>query len=618
MESNASPQANIRLTRLLIIALLTAAVIFIFRQVSEAIARFTTIILLFGISWLFAFLISPITNYLSRHPVPPFAVRYVRQRGQAKWAARLDSFRVPHALAVISVYLVVLFVLALASIYAIPALVGQLIALGQYVPKFIETLPGMLATIQEDLARRGIALELATMYEPTQLAKRAEAISSQIIQTALTLATSLASALMNALLVLTLSFYMNLDGPRLARQLHAIIPDHYHGRVNLIGQSLARTFGGFMRGQLLIALLYGVPATVLMAAVGIGLAAVMGTISGLLMLIPLVGAPIAMVLPALIALVQSPQDALWLLIVMTVYQQVLTQILAPRIMADVLGMPPLLVMLAIMMSMRLIGVWGLVFGIPLAGVVYALTVAYLEQSKIRRDSLPQGLSDGDSGSVFRLAAMGPGCLFVPDIESPAGELRALAQHLASRGITTLGIEPYRGQSQVYWEDWYAAVLPALDQLWRDCNRVFVVGKGVGALLALHAASELPVAGVCAIALPLTREGRYASHERHAVAPDGPTPASLLATRVGPANVKGAVSHLQERVHAELSHVVSPVLLVHPSDSAGITPEDTRYVLERLGTTNKRIEWMDSDSAGEGNNAERVGQIAFSFFRNVLQ
>ena len=618
MESNINPQANIRLTRLLIIALITAAVIFIFRQIWEAVARFTNVILLFGISWLLAFLINPIINYLSRHPVSPLVIRYLRQKGHIKWANRLDSFRVPHAIAVVFVYLLVLLGLALASIFGIPALVGQLIALGQNVPKFIGALPDILTTIENDLANRGITIELARLYEPAQLAQRAEAISRQIIQLALTLATSLASALVNILLIITLSFYMNLDGPRLSRQLHAIIPDHYHGRLNLIGQSLVRTFGGFMRSQLLIAVLYGVPATVLMAAAGIGLAAAIGMISGLLMLVPLIGAPIAMVLPALIALVQSPQNALWLLIVMTIYQQILTQILAPRIMGGVIGMPPLLIMLVIMISMRLIGIWGLVFGIPLAGVIYALSVAYLEQTKIRREALPHGLNEGDTGNVFRLSAMGPGCLLIPDIDSPPGELRPIAQYLASRGITTLGIEPYRGQGEVYWEDWYAVVLPALDQLWHDCNQVFVIGKGIGALLALHAASELPVAGTCTIALPLTRDGRYSGHAWQVARPADTAASNLLVIRAIPGNVNAAVSHLQERVHAELSQVTSPVLLVHLNNCTSISPEDTRYVLERLGTANKRIEWLDNGTSSNDDHWAHIGQVTFSFFRNCLQ
>lgn len=615
MDTNVDPQANARLTRLLIIALLAAAVIFILRQIWDAISPFTSVFLLFALAWLIAFMVSPVTNYLTRHPIPPIAIRLLRRRLRGPWISRLDAFHLPHAVSVVTVYMLILVGLAVLSIYAIPALVGQLLALGQSVPKFIQWIPGFLQSVQADLAVWGVQIDLSQVYQPAQLAQRAEAISSQIVQLALNLATSLASALVNILLVLTLSLYMNLDGPRLSRQLRAIIPDHYQGRINLVGQSLSRTFGGFMRGQLLIAVLYGLPATVIMAAVGINLAAVIGTICGLLMLVPLIGAPIAMVLPALVALIQSPQDALWLFVVMTVYQQVLTQILAPKVMADVLGLPPLFVLLSIMVSMRMIGFWGLVFGIPLAGVFYALSVAYLEQGKIRREALPRGAGEGATANIFRLTPVGPGCLIIPDIESSPGELRSLAAYLSGRGVTTLGIDPYRSQGTAYWEDWYSAVLPALDQLWHDCKQVFIVGKGVGALLGLHAASELPIAGLCAMAPPLTRDGLYNGQEWQTGAVDAG--AGLPAVTVSATSLRAATSHLQERVHGELAQVGCPTLIVHPRDHPTIGAEDVRYILERLGTAHKRIEWLEL-KADEEALWERVGQVVFAFFRNYIQ
>ncbi|MHB0877573.1 MAG: AI-2E family transporter [Anaerolineae bacterium] len=620
MENKYDPQVNARLTRLLIIALLTAAVIFIFRQVWDAVFRFSQVILVFALSWLLAFLVSPVTNYLNRHPIPRPVVRLLRRRGEITWANRLDGFRIPHTLSVVLVYLVILVTLAVGLVYAVPSLVSQLVALAQAVPKLILKLPQFTDTVQRELLARGFEVDIAGLLDPAELLSRAQALSSQIVQIAVNLATSVASGLVNILLILTISLYMNLDSPRLARQLHSIVPDHYHGQVNLIGQSISRTFGAFIRGQLLVALLYGLPVGLLLGILGISLAAVVGIISGLLMLVPLVGAPIAMVLPALIALIQSPGDALWLLIVMTAWQQVLTQVLAPKLMADALGMPPLVVLLAIMVSMRIMGVWGLVFGIPAAGVVYALSVTYMKQAKIRREALPRGITDGQTGGAYRLTAMGPGCLLIPDIESQPGSLRPIADYLAVRGITCLGIDPYRSQEHAYWEDWYAVVLPALDQLWRDCNQVFVVAEGTGALLALHAASELPLSGICSIAVPLSADGRYDPQHWLAEEPFAAEGGTALQVQVLPTRARVAISHLQERVHGELSHVSTPVLLVHRDGRMAQDPEDVRYVLERLGTVHKRIEWLDSGSAPapEEERESRLAQAVFTFVRNYLQ
>jgi len=622
MGSGFTQQDNTRLTRAAMIAVTAAAVIFALRQAWDIVSRFSDVILVFAMAWLISFIISPIPRYLGRHPVPGILVVLLRQRGHLKWADRLDTFRLPHAVSVVTVYVCVFLTLAIISVFAIPSLVSQLVALGQSVPRLVRdflvaSLPNYLVTIEKELAAWGVDIELPNLYEPAQLVAKAELLGAEIAQTSLTLAAGLASTLVNILVILAISLYMSLDTPRLSRQLRAIIPDHYLGEVTLISQSLARTFGGFIRGQLLIALLYGLPATLLMASVGMGLAAVMGTISGLLMLVPLIGAPVAMVLPGITALLQSPHDALWLFTTMILYQQVLLHVLGPKVMAEVIGMPPLLVLLAMMLSLRIIGFWGLVFGIPLAGVMYALGTAYLEQAKIRRESLPREALEAQDGSSFRLPAMGPGCLLLPDLETPEESVRILANYLASRGITTLAIDPYRGSAQGHWQDWYASVLVGLDELWRDCNQVFVVGIGAGAALGLHAASELPVAAVAAVAVPLRQDHHYSTETEPALVASRSSQTVRPVPTSRPAQARNATARLLERVHEELPDINSPVMLLHPRQHPAITPEDARYVLERLATPHKRIEWIECPAGSTEYDWDQVAQAAFTFFRSHI-
>jgi predicted PurR-regulated permease PerM len=138
-----------------------------------------------------------------------------------------------------------------------------------------------------------------------------------------------------------------------------------------------------------MALLYGVFATLAMTITGLRFAVAIGFLAGLLMFIPVIGAPIAMILPAIIALFQNPSLAIWMLLIMTIYQQVLLHILMPKIMSEVVGMPPLLILAAIMISTRLIGLWGFIFGIPVAGAVYA-TITFLLTRWGEQQQEPQG------------------------------------------------------------------------------------------------------------------------------------------------------------------------------------------------------------------------------------
>jgi predicted PurR-regulated permease PerM len=181
--------------------------------------------------------------------------------------------------------------------------------------------------------------------------------------------------------IIILSFYMMLDGKRVAQQALALIPAEYHDELSVAVKSIERTFGGFIRGQLAMAFLYAAFVIVVMTIAGLGFAVAIGSLAGLIMFIPVIGAPIAMVMPAIIALFQSPSLALWMLVIMTVYQQILLHILMPKIMSEVVGMPPLLILAAIMISVRLIGVWGFIFGIPVAGALYATGTFFLDRWK---------------------------------------------------------------------------------------------------------------------------------------------------------------------------------------------------------------------------------------------
>jgi predicted PurR-regulated permease PerM len=78
-----------------------------------------------------------------------------------------------------------------------------------------------------------------------------------------------------------------------------------------------------------------------------------------------------------------------MLVIMTAYQQVLLHILMPRIMSEMVGMPPLLILAAIMISVRLIGLWGFIFGIPVAGALYATGTFFLDRWKEQQRGSPE-------------------------------------------------------------------------------------------------------------------------------------------------------------------------------------------------------------------------------------
>jgi predicted PurR-regulated permease PerM len=370
-----------RWTRAAIILVAISAAIFLFEKVWQLSGFFSDIILTFALAWLVAFVLDPIAEGLSGRPAPHILTKWVRQRGSDRVAHVLENLRLPRGLAVSLVYLGLVVVMVIISIFLVPVTVTQFSQLGAKLPEYIAQAPDWTETLQEKLASRNIYVDLTSIYQPEEMTRRAETIGTAIIQNALVVVTQVASGVANALIVIILSFYMMLDGKKVVKQALALIPAEYYDELAVAGKSIDRTFGGFIRGQLAMALLYAVFVTLAMTIARLRFAVAIGALAGLIMFIPVIGAPIAMVMPAIIALFQNPSLALWMLLIMVAYQQILLHILMPKIMSEVIGMPPLLILAAIMISARLIGVWGFIFGIPVAGALYAIGTFFLDRWK---------------------------------------------------------------------------------------------------------------------------------------------------------------------------------------------------------------------------------------------
>jgi predicted PurR-regulated permease PerM len=370
-----------RWTRAAIILVAISAAIFLFEKVWQLSGFFSDIILTFALAWLVAFVLDPIAEELSGRPAPHILTKWVRQRGSDRVAHVLENLRLPRGLAVSLVYLGLVVVMVIISIFLVPVTVTQFSQLGAKLPEYIAQAPDWTETLQEKLASRNIYVDLTSIYQPEEMTRRAETIGTAIIQNALVVVTQVASGVANALIVIILSFYMMLDGKKVVKQALALIPAEYYDELAVAGKSIDRTFGGFIRGQLAMALLYAVFVTLAMTIARLRFAVAIGALAGLIMFIPVIGAPIAMVMPAIIALFQNPSLALWMLLIMVAYQQILLHILMPKIMSEVIGMPPLLILAAIMISARLIGVWGFIFGIPVAGALYAIGTFFLDRWK---------------------------------------------------------------------------------------------------------------------------------------------------------------------------------------------------------------------------------------------
>lgn len=355
-----------RLQRILIWLLILAVGVFLLERLFVLLALFATPLLLFGLAWLIALVLQPMVNWMTQLTLPvPFISKRVRGS-----AAISPTWRLPRGIAVLLVYLALIAVVVILVISLVPVIGSQLVGIETTLPDAVTTeFSTWMTGIESELVRLGFRGDLNQIVPLDTLTQQATNVGTTLIQQSLTILSSIAALLFNLVIVLILSFYMTLDGTRLALRVMEMLPRSWHADTRRFFRIVNQTFGGFLRAQLVQAFLYGVATAVLMATLQLNYIALSSVLAALLVLIPLIGGLFAIVPPLLIALIERPDQTVIALIGLIVIQQVMFNIIMPRLMGRIVGLHPLLVFAAILVGAALAGGWGILFGIPIAGVV---------------------------------------------------------------------------------------------------------------------------------------------------------------------------------------------------------------------------------------------------------
>jgi predicted PurR-regulated permease PerM len=181
------------------------------------------------------------------------------------------------------------------------------------------------------------------------------------------------------LIISILSIYIAIDRKRILAFLFRLTPSAYRTEAELLRVSVNRSFGGFLRGQVIMGAVYGLIVVAVSVAFGLKLIPITATAAGVLMAIPFFGPFIAWVPPVLDALIFNPDSVLPVLILVGLGWFFVMNVLQPRLMAGAVGLHPIVVLGSVIIGGKIAGVAGAIFGIPIAAIVTAFFWHYLEE-----------------------------------------------------------------------------------------------------------------------------------------------------------------------------------------------------------------------------------------------
>ena len=318
---------------------------------------FGDVVLVFFLAWLLAFILSPVVNLLTRH------VPYLPRLG-----------------AVVLVYAILVGAIALAVVVIAGALAQSISDFVTSVPTLRQDLPALLAPWQERLDGLGLN-QIRLADQATSFIDNLADYAVQLAGPVQQLAVASLGAMGNLLIVLILSLYMVIDRDDILSFLFRVVPPAYKEEARLLETSVARSFGGFLRGQAILGVVYAAVALLTSAILDIPYLAVTTAIAGVLMAIPFFGPLVAWAPPVIVAVLVPGDDALPAFILMGVGWLLVMNVLQPRLMQEAVGIHPIVVLGSVLIGSKVAGITGAIFGIPIAAVISAFFFHFLILSR---------------------------------------------------------------------------------------------------------------------------------------------------------------------------------------------------------------------------------------------
>jgi predicted PurR-regulated permease PerM len=254
--------------------------------------------------------------------------------------------------------------------------------------------PLLLLSLQTVLDRHGIVLDLHDKF--SQVVQAVNAQVTALLNNALSISLQAGTLLLNTILIFIISIYLVTDGGRFIQWLIRQTPSGSRQQVSRAVASLDQILGSYVRTQIILALLAGALDATGALVLGIPYPIVIFFSSFLLSLVPVLGPLILYIPPFGLALIFSPLPKpliylAWLL----VGEQLVTNVIGPRLQGHNLRIHPLEAMGAALIGLPVAGIPGAFFAVPVVAFVHIVIREFVVAHRVAAAPTPTGATPGE-------------------------------------------------------------------------------------------------------------------------------------------------------------------------------------------------------------------------------
>ena len=279
-------------------------------------------------------------------------------------------------LAIVLSLLLFIIIIAFIAFLLVPELIENIENLIKNIPGVIDKIETWLVNILDKYPDIQKQITEAFSNSEHNVSSIVSNILNYLLSGAIGFISNLVSGFVTFFTAVIFSIYMLSQKEYLIKcfkkLIYGYLKEDKANKVMEIGTLTNKTFSNFISGQCVEAIILGVIIFIALTIFRFPYALIISVLTAVTALIPIFGAIIAMVIGAILIGINNPIQAILFIVVFQVIQQIEGNFIYPKVVGKSIGLSPMWTLLAITAGGSLFGIVGMLVGLPLASVIYAL------------------------------------------------------------------------------------------------------------------------------------------------------------------------------------------------------------------------------------------------------
>jgi len=317
---------------------------------------------IFILSLLIAYLLNPLVHYLSRTRLP------------------LSKKKLSRGFSIFIVFSVLIIILTLIGVIVVPLLIAQ-------VNNLIQVLPSQISAAQDTFTQwhsryyKALPQNVKDSIQQaiTQGVSRVGEFMGRVFSQFGNFMMGIISGMFLLFTALVISIFLLFNLEDTARRVHTYFPPKFRREIDSLLLQMNQIFGGFLKGSIILCIINGILTFIALGLTGLfykpySYTLIVSLLAGATYAIPIVGVLFSCIIGGILAYLQAGTltFALIIIAVVALCNNIVDRFVTPKVMSDAMGVSPLFIIFSAFAGAELLGIWGMILGVPLAAMAKSL------------------------------------------------------------------------------------------------------------------------------------------------------------------------------------------------------------------------------------------------------